>query len=184
MKPQVLLSTFFAAFGVYLFSIYLFSTAATIATLFLMPSFDDGSVNRFMVPMQYAPQLFPLVLSVFLVIFSRRLGILTSSFAGVSDDAVWSLTIGSRELLAVLFAGTGVYLVLTELAALVRIGLLIFQVKAAGPVLSEVATSNLPDATQLVSHGVCIVGGIFLLRHCGYLSSLVKDRFIDGKKLA
>jgi len=182
MKPKTILSTQFAAFGIYLFSTSIFSTASALGMLLLMPSFGGDSINRYMVPLQFLALTLPTIISLFLVFCARRLGALSAKFAGASDEAAWELQIGPRELLAILFAGIGVYLIITEVSVLVRVVLLIFQAKAAAHVLASEANSNLPDATELVAHGACIAGGIFLLRRCGYLASLVKHRFIDEKK--
>lgn len=59
------------------------------------------------------------------------------------DDVIWTLQIGPRELLAILFSGIGIYLIITGLAAVRRIGFLLFRVKAAEPVLAKEAGGRL-----------------------------------------
>jgi hypothetical protein len=66
----------------------------------------------------------------------------------------------------VLFAAIGIYLAITEGSEVVRLLVLLFQVKAGDHVVSELASQRLPDSTYIVAHGICAVAGVILVRKC------------------
>lgn len=165
MKPCTILACFFAAFGVYLTAVSIFTAIAAVGGFVMVLQFPHENGNWVNV-MQFALSLIPLATGILLVVFSRRLGVLVTRWAGVTDSDSIGIQISAVELMMVLFAAIGTYLAITEGSEVVRLLVLLFQVKAGNHVVSESASQRLPDSTYIVAHGICTVAGVILVRKC------------------
>ena len=165
MKPHAILSCFFAAYGVYLTASATFAAVAAFGGLLMASQFPRGDGFGWVIA-QYPLSFVPLIIGIVLVLFARRFGALSAKYAGLADDPEWEIHITPQELLSVLLATIGVYLAATEGAAILRLAYLLFEVKAGGRAISEAASHNLPDGTQIITHAVCAAAGAMLAKKC------------------
>jgi hypothetical protein len=170
MKPASLLSAFFAAFGLYLAIQSLAAVVGSFAILQTMAQFPDDSVNRWMIPLQLLPACLPLIAGVLLFVFARRLGLLAARASGIGGEIKWEVQPKPCDLLAVLLAVLGVYLLVTNIARGVQVAFLVLQMKAGSVDIAVPAARHFPGSSELVAIGVCMAGGIVLARYCAALS--------------
>jgi hypothetical protein len=170
MKARSLVACFFAAFGLYLVFTGLPGLVWAFATLWLSRTPADP-LDRFLVLQSVIWLLAPLLgASVFFG--ARALGALTARAAGLADDAELHTHASARELMALLLAVLGAYLVITHGAALARVGFLLFRAEAASRVIAEHG-QNLPDGTALITHALGVIGGALLVRRNQLVVALV-----------
>ena len=162
MRPRAILSCFFAAYGVYLTFSALFATIAAVGGLWFAGVPRDEST--WLTALQYAMWFLPLVVGMILVLGASKLGTIAAGFAGLTDDITWDVRVTAPELLAVLLAAIGAYLVVTEGSAMVRVLFLMFQMKAGSHEVAEAASRRFPDGSQLITQTLCIVGGVLLVK--------------------
>ena len=177
MTPRALLSCFFAAYGVYLTFNGIFAAVAALGGLWMALHLGYGD-GTWLVIIQYAVSILPVVIGVALVLLARRLGAISAKFAGLADDIIWNVQLSARELLTVLLTAIGVYLVVIEGGAIVRLLFLMFEIKAGNHAIAETAARNLPDGSQLIAHGVCVVAGLFLAQK----SRQIASRLVENTK--
>ena len=154
MKPRTILACLFATYGVIQTYNGIFTALGVIGGAMF-------SVHYGVSPMKiigpYLIYLIPLFVGVAFICLARRLGALTARIAGVGDDELWEVHMNGQLFLTLLLAATGVYLIVTEGSAMVRIVILSFEERAGGSSTAEAASQRMPDGSQIIAHGVCVL---------------------------
>lgn len=164
MKPRVLLSCLFAAYGVYMFVTTLFAVAA------LLIGTRSGPLQWTQHALLY---LIPLAAGAALVAAARALGGWTARFAGVGEDVHWELRLSAEEMLAVLLAAIGAFFVIKEGAMLVRGAILMLGSEAGGQQLAWESGAALGNKSQLLAHAAAVIAGAALAKVCRPLARML-----------
>lgn len=157
MKPRVLLSCLFAAYGVYVIVSSVFALTAMLVSTRLGPAQWLEHFGLYLIPLGTGGAL---------VLLSGALGNWSARFAGVPDDTLWELRLSAEEALAVLLAAIGVFFVIQRGAVLVRGLILLLGSEAGGQQLARAAGDALGDASQLSAPAIGMVAGAALAKLC------------------
>jgi hypothetical protein len=171
MKPRSIISCFFAAYGVYLTFIAIFSVAGAVSAIMSFRGISETYTWNTFVRSSW--QFLPLVVGSLFMLFSKQLAALAIRFAGMENEPDWEMKLSSRDLLAVLLACVGAYLVVTECAQVCRVLYLSFVTYAGDRFISENAAQHLPDRSQIVAHFTCAILGAFLAKKCQRVASIL-----------
>jgi len=170
MKPRDVLACFFAGYGVFLtFTSLLGAVGAAAAFLTI---FRESHVAYSGIGLaQYAFAMLPLFIGLLLATLAAKLGSITARLAGLADDTSWNLQLTQRELLSVLLAVLGVYLIVTQTPEILRVAVLMFLLKGAGPSVAEMAARRFPDISEIIVHLLCAGGGVYIASKCSVIAS-------------
>lgn len=170
MKPSSLIACFLAAFGVYLIVNGLFAAAFGIYGLGLLTRHLDAEMRSLFI-LQYSASLLPLIAGVVVLVRARHLGAACIRWAGATDTAECSLQVNARELAGLLFAATGMYLLITNGAECARLILVFLASSAATPAVAEHLTRGITDNTSIIVHIISAIAGLLLIRKSRRLSA-------------
>ena len=165
MKPRDILACCFAGYGIYLAFTGIVGSVATVAGMLSMAraSHESLSVSQLV---QYSFGVLPLLVGLLLATFSPTLGRLAVRCAGLSDASSWSIQMRSSELLAVLLAVLGSFLLASQCGEIIRQSVFIFLAKAGDRDMAEMTIRLGANPSFLITYVGGAAAGAVLMFKC------------------